>query len=63
MSVVLREEFHGRDTFFFAFVREHRAESTVAYDSDVRDFGAVFAVDDYAALVVGFEADFVKVEA
>jgi hypothetical protein len=44
-------------------VGEHGSEGAVADDADVRDLGAVFGVDDDAALVVGLEADLVEAEA
>ena len=63
VAVILGQVFDGGDAFFLCFVREHGAEGAVADDADVRDFGPVFAVDDQAAAVVGFQAHGVEVEA
>lgn len=58
VAVRFRDELDGSDGFFFGLVREHGSECAVADDADVRDFGAIFGVDDEAAAVVHFEADF-----
>ena len=62
MAVVLGEELDGGDGFLFGFVGEHGAEGAVADYADVGEFGAVFAVDYEAALVVDFEADVLEAE-
>ena len=63
VAVVFGQVFDSGDAFFFRLVCEHGAESAVADDADVGEFGAVFGVDDQAAAVVGFETDGFEAEA
>lgn len=63
VTIVFGEEFDRRNSFFFCFVSKHGTECAITNDSDMGDLGAVLAVDDDTATVVGLETDSVQAKA
>ena len=62
VAVVLGNVLDGGNGLLLGLVGEHRAESAVTDDADVRDLGAVLLVDHEAATVVGLKTDLLEAE-
>jgi hypothetical protein len=63
MTVTLFNEFDRCYSFLLSFVREHRTESAVTNDADMRVLGSILLVNDQAAFVVNLQADVFKTQA
>src|SRR5690349_2020081 len=57
VAEALGNVFNAGDGFFFGFVCEHGTKRTVADDSNVWDFGAVFPVDYKPPTLIELETD------
>lgn len=60
VAVSLGNVLDDGDGLLLGLVGEHRTEGAVTDDTDVRDLGAVFLVNDQAAAVVGLETNVLK---